>query len=222
MSALPRVLEPEVMDTAEDARAYDEMQHAEVNAAFVSDLLALSPDVSKTLDVGTGSGRIPLELARRVPEAKVVGIDMSKEMLALARKHAEREKLADRLVFEEMDAKGILYEEGAYTTVMSNSLLHHVPDPRAVVAEMVRVVAPLGTLFVRDLFRPDDERTLTELVATYAKDEDESQRKLFAESLHAALTVEELEAIVASIGMTGARIAKTSDRHLTLVWQRTV
>ena len=43
---LPRILEPELMDTAEDAREYDAMDHAAVNAVFVNDLLAALSDWS--------------------------------------------------------------------------------------------------------------------------------------------------------------------------------
>ena len=56
---LRRVLEPEVMDSDEEARDYDAMDHAGVNAAFCDDLTALAPDLGAVLDVGTGTARIP-------------------------------------------------------------------------------------------------------------------------------------------------------------------
>ncbi|MBC8120702.1 MAG: SAM-dependent methyltransferase, partial [Gemmatimonadaceae bacterium] len=51
---LERVLEPEVMDTLQDAQEYDRMDHSEVNRAFVRDLLALAPPLGVWLDLGTG------------------------------------------------------------------------------------------------------------------------------------------------------------------------
>ena len=51
---------------------------------------------------------------------------------------------------------------------VSNSIVHHIPEPIAVFVEMVRVVRPGGVLFVRDLLRPDDEPTLRNLVELYA------------------------------------------------------
>ena len=54
---LPRVLEPELMDTAEEARDYDEMDHSAVNRAFVADFLGVSNMMSAR---GDGGGRVHL------------------------------------------------------------------------------------------------------------------------------------------------------------------
>ena len=53
--ALERVLEPEVMDTYEEARDYDSMDHQAVNKLFVDDLLAVGNIGNDILDVGTGT-----------------------------------------------------------------------------------------------------------------------------------------------------------------------
>ena len=60
--ALERVLEPEVMDTVEEAQDYDSMDHSLVNEIFVQDLLATGPIEGEVLDVGTGTAQIPIEL----------------------------------------------------------------------------------------------------------------------------------------------------------------
>ena len=74
--------------------------------------------------------------------------------------------------------------------MISNTIVHHIPDPGPALAEMARLVAPGGTLMVRDLYRPDDIETLDRLVATYAGAESPSARGLFEASLHAALTLD--------------------------------
>ena len=80
---MERTLEPEVMDTAEEADGYDAMDHSEPNAAFVERLCELEAS-GRMLDIGTGPGHIPVLICERVPDARVVGIDLSKSMLALA------------------------------------------------------------------------------------------------------------------------------------------
>src|SRR5829696_7370650 len=82
---LPRVLEPEVMDTPEEARDYDAMDHATVNRAFVADFLALWDGRGPVLDVGTGTAQIPIELARWFAVGEVLAIDLAEEMLAVGR-----------------------------------------------------------------------------------------------------------------------------------------
>lgn len=227
---LPRVLEPEVMDTAEEASDYDAMDHGAVNRAFAADLLAGAPDLSRALDVGTGTALIAIELCRLAPNAHVVATDLADHMLALAARNVANAGLAARITLERRDAKATGFADGAFTTVMSNSLVHHVPDVGALVGELARVVAPGGMLFVRDLARPADQATLDALVATYAAVPDgargqdraraERQRALFAASLHAALTIDEVHALAAAAGMRGARAFASSDRHFTLVWKK--
>ena len=63
--ALQRVLEPEVMDTPEEARDYDSMDHSEVNENFVREMLAAGPLPGEVLDLGTGTGQMARGLALR-------------------------------------------------------------------------------------------------------------------------------------------------------------
>lgn len=221
MSELFRVLEPEAMDDEGEAEEYDRMDHAAVNAAFVDAVLAHEPDLSRALDVGTGTARIPLELAGRSPAAHVTAIDLSPAMLAVARRNVAAAGLTGRVTLVRGDSKGIAGPDGAYTCVMSNSIVHHIPEPAKALAEMARVLAPGGLLFVRDLFRPRDRAELERLVAAYAARDTASQRKLFADSLAAALTVDEVRALVRSFGVSASAVSATSDRHWTLGWRKT-
>src|SRR5436305_1072198 len=82
---LPRVLEPEVMDSPEEARDYDAMDHSHVNRVFVTDFLAVWRGRGPVLDVGTGTAQIPIELCRQTDAATVVGIDLAEHMLAVGR-----------------------------------------------------------------------------------------------------------------------------------------
>jgi ubiquinone/menaquinone biosynthesis C-methylase UbiE len=212
---LPRTLESEVMDTPEEARDYDTMDHATVNRVFVADFLAAWHGANPVLDLGTGTAQIPVELCRQSSTAEVVAIDLAEHMLAVARENVRRAGLDDRIRLQRVDAKGLPFPDGTFAAVMSNSIVHHIPQPVAVLSEVVRVAAPGGVLFIRDLMRPADEATLNRLVETYAGDANGHQRKMFAESLHAALTVDEVRALVAALGFDPATVRQTTDRHWT-------
>jgi ubiquinone/menaquinone biosynthesis C-methylase UbiE len=223
-----RVLEPEVMDTAEEAADYDSMDHAEVNARFCADLLAVRADLpSPVLDVGTGTARIPIELCKRAPKVEVVAIDLAEHMLDLGKRNIARAGMAERIRLEKVDAKAMPYADGQFGATISNSIVHHIPEPRAVLSEMWRVTAPGGVLFVRDLSRPHTMAEVDRLVEMYGgdppadpskKDSYERQKGLFHASLCAALTVSEVAAIVAAFGIPHDAVRSTSDRHWTLAF----
>jgi ubiquinone/menaquinone biosynthesis C-methylase UbiE len=212
---ITRVLEPEVMDSAEEARDYDAMDHAEVNRVFVADFLAAWDGSGPVLDVGTGTAQIPIELCRQAPAATVTAIDLAAHMLEVARANVRRAGLEDRVRLERADAKGLRFADGAFAALISNSIIHHSPRPERVLAEMVRVVRPGGRVFVRDLMRPDSEALLKEQVARYAGTANPHQQQMFAESLHAALTVEEVRRLVSALHLDPDSVRQSSDRHWT-------
>lgn len=214
---LPRVLEPEVMDTPEEARDYDAMDHSTVNRVFVADFLAVWKGDGPVLDVGAGTAQIPIELCRQHPRVEVVAIDLAEEMLRVARDNVRKSGLETRIALERQDAKQLSYEPGRFGAIISNSIIHHIPEPGAVIGEMVRVVKKGGTIFVRDLLRPPDLATLQHIVMTYAGDANAHQQKMFAESLHAALSLDEIRKLVAKHGHDPAQVRQTTDRHWT--WQ---
>jgi ubiquinone/menaquinone biosynthesis C-methylase UbiE len=217
---LPRVLETEVMDTPAEARDYDAMDHGAVNRLFADDFLALWHGINPILDVGTGTAQIPIELCRRSAATRVTAVDLAGHMLALGRENVERAGLADRIRLEACDAKALPFADGSIPAVISNSIVHHIPEPGRALAEMVRVLAPTGVVFVRDLLRPATEDALLGLVETYAAGCDPHQRQMFADSLHAALTLGEVRDLTAGLGFPAETVRQTSDRHWTWAARR--
>jgi len=212
---LPRTLEPEVMDTPEEAESYDAMDHSGPNAAFVERLVQLGAH-GRMLDIGTGPGHIPLLVCDALPDATVVGIDLARHMLTIAEKHRERSPHAGRVAFELADAKGLAFDGASFDTVYSNTILHHIPDPRPFLREARRVLKPGGVLLLRDLFRPTSSAVADDLVGAYAGDEPEVNRELFRASLHAAFTPAELRALADEVGLGDAELVVDSDRHMSL------
>lgn len=214
---LPRVLEPEVMDSIRDAVEYDSMDHVEVNRLFVDDLAAAGLVRGEILDLGTGTALVAIELCRRLPEIEVWAIDQSEAMLDVAKANLVLARLAERIHLDWLDAKDLSYDDGRFAAVISNSLVHHVAEPGAVLREAWRVAAPGGLVFFRDLVRPGDEPTLARLVDTYAAGANDRQRQLFADSLRAALRLDEVRELIDRIGLPASDVQQTSDRHWTWI-----
>lgn len=118
----------------------------EVEAALVEVIDKAKP--ADLLDIGTGTGRILEVLAPRVGQA--LGIDLSREMLALARVNLERAGLANARV-----RRGDMYQlalaDGSFDAVVIHQVLHYADRPAAAIAEAARVLRPRGLLVVVDL-----------------------------------------------------------------------
>ena len=222
---LDRILETEVMDTPEEALDYDAMDHGAVNRVFVDDLLAAiqgsgvrsqeSAPFLDILDLGTGTALIPIDLCKTYAHCRVMACDAAVHMLDQARYNLAAVDFGARIELRQVDAKALPFRETLFDVVMSNSIVHHIPEPLAVLREAVRVTRPGGLLFFRDLVRPETEEQLKHLVATYAANCNDHQRQMFSDSLHAALSLEEIRGLVASLGFPHDSVRQTSDRHWT-------
>lgn len=213
---LTRVLEPEVMDDQREAVAYNDMDHKAVNEKFVDDLLAIPNLGTDWLDVGTGTALIPVEICKRTDSSvRIMASDASSWMLEIARYNIEIHQCISRVQLHRGDAKKMVFEDKYFDTVLSNSLVHHLPEHDAFFEEIVRIVRPDGVIFLRDLFRPDSQKELDALVELYGGS-DEHGRELFRQSLHASLTVVEIQELIKPFGFPADCVRTTSDRHWTL------
>ena len=220
---LARVLEVEVMDTAAEAEDYNSMDHSAVNALFAEDLLAtgvFSDRELSALDLGTGTALIPIEVCRRTSRCRVLAVDLAAHMLELARKNVAAAGFASRIELQQIDAKALPFVDDRFDVVMSNSIIHHIPEPMHSLREAVRVTKSGGLLFFRDLLRPVDEATLKRLVQTYAGSENSHSQQMFADSLHAALSLPEICGLVTHLGFPTNSVQQTSDRHWTWIGKK--
>lgn len=215
MSSLSRVLEPEYMDTPEEAAEYDAMDHSTVNRKFAEDFLVTTRPGNDILDLGTGTALIPVELCRLDSTLRIMASDAAVSMLELARYHVEAEGLRSRIQLHHGDAKKLGFAKDYFDAVISNSLIHHIPEPLLVLQEVVRVVKPGGRIFLRDLARPQNDAEVERLVQHYAGTETDVARQLFRQSFQAALSLEEIQNLVESLCFARGDVTMTSDRHWT-------
>jgi ubiquinone/menaquinone biosynthesis C-methylase UbiE len=213
---LPRVLEPEVMDSAEEARDYDAMDHSAVNRVFAADFLAAWDRANPILDLGTGTAQIPLELCRLDPGPEIVAVDLAEQMLRVAAHNVQRAGMENRIRLERCDAKRLPFADSSFAAVMSNSIIHHIPEPRMVFAEMLRMARPGAVLFLRDLLRPAEDAEVRRLVQSYAGESNAHQQQMFEASLRAALTLAEVRGLAVEMGLPPEQVRQTSDRHWTM------
>ena len=212
--SLSRVLETELIDTPQLAMEYDSMDHSEANRSFAADLLAAGGR-GDLLDLGTGTAQIPVELCRQGFEGRIMAADLSINMLEIARLNIEIASVIDRVQLAQADAKDLLFADAYFDCVACNGMLHHFADPMPVLQGCLRVLRPGGLLFCRDLLRPDSDEAVQQLAETYAGSANETQRKMFEDSLRAAFTLDEVRQFATQLGYSPDTVQATSDRHWT-------
>jgi len=112
-------------------------------------LAALPPRIDRLLDIGTGTGRLLELLAPRATSA--IGIDASREMLALARARLTERGLGGHCAVRQGDLYRLPFPDAAFDAVTLQMVLHYLEDPAAALAEAARVLRPEGTLVIADL-----------------------------------------------------------------------
>ncbi|MGH3626221.1 MAG: class I SAM-dependent methyltransferase [Sciscionella sp.] len=128
---------------------WDDMRSTFYNADVIDALAEhgqVAPD-SRVVDVGTGTGFVAAGLAGRA--AAVIGVDNSPAMLAVAGDNLATLG-ADNVTLAEGDSDDLPLAADSVDVAVANMVLHHAPDPAAMLAEMARVVRPGGTIAITD------------------------------------------------------------------------
>jgi len=112
---------------------------------------ALVPPGGLVLDVGTGTGDLALDIARRIDGARVVGLDYTAPMLARAPAKAARQGVADRVAWVRGDGQRLPFPDDAFDAVTSAFVLRNFADLHSAYAEMARVVRPGGRVVALEL-----------------------------------------------------------------------
>ncbi|WP_186419797.1 class I SAM-dependent methyltransferase [Bosea sp. CS1GBMeth4] len=112
------------------------------------------PPGGAVLEIGCGTGRNLIEIARRYPQARCYGLDISEEMLRTARRQVARAGLSERITLAQADATSFdplaLFGRTGFERVVISYALSMIPPWREALAEALRVVAPGGSLHVVD------------------------------------------------------------------------
>ncbi|MEP6892083.1 MAG: class I SAM-dependent methyltransferase [Nitrospirota bacterium] len=209
-----RILEPELMDDPEQALIYAQADFEQENQGFVDRFRDYFPDFSEghVFDLGCGPGDIPIRFARLFPSCRITGVDASAPMVRLAEDAVQQAGLSGRITFScerFQDLAGVSIADAA----ISNSLLHHVPNPLQFWHKLRLAVKPGSPVLVMDLLRPDSPEDAQAIVDRYASDAPDILRRDFYNSLLAAFTEDEIGAQLAQMNLTRLLIDVIDDRH---------
>lgn len=126
-------------------------QNGRWRAELLEHIAASNPN--EVLDVATGTAGVAIAIARRT-NARVTGIDVSHDMLAIGRRRVEAAGLAPRIRLETARAEELPFGGGAFDAISYTYVLRYVADPAATIAELARTLRPGGVMAGLDFFVP--------------------------------------------------------------------
>ena len=81
------------------------------------------------LDLGTGPGYLPIQIAKKSPSIRIDGIDLGQKLIAMAKANAIKAGVSDRVNFEVGNAGNLRFEDDSYDMVLSTGMFHALNDP---------------------------------------------------------------------------------------------
>jgi phosphatidylethanolamine/phosphatidyl-N-methylethanolamine N-methyltransferase len=123
-------------------------------------------DCTKVLEVGVGTG---LSLPRYDKNKTIVGVDVSPEMLAVAKKRVSARGLENVAALAEMDGERLAFDDGQFDAVVAMFVMSVTPNPRRCLAEMQRVCAPGGSILICNHFVRGDGKSLSPFLEPFSR-----------------------------------------------------
>ena len=210
-----RILEPELMIDDEQARVYAQADFEEPHAMFIDLFLRHFPNETingHVLDLGCGTADITRRFAQTF-KCQVDGVDGSKQMLKYGYQTIETYQLEEQVHLIQGYLPKTTLPLAHYDTVISNSLLHHLPEPNVLWNTIKKVTKPTAPIFIMDLMRPESDAQAEIMVHQSVKNEPQILQQDFYHSLLAAFRIDEVEAQLQAIGLEHLMVQEVSDRH---------
>ncbi len=92
------------------------------------------------LDIGTGPGYLPIEIASRSSKLHITGVDLSRKLIKMAQSNSAKAGLSERLSFQFGNAGNLPFDDSSFDMVISTGMLHSLKDPVKVLQEIYRVL----------------------------------------------------------------------------------
>lgn len=160
-------------------------------SAFFNEFSRIIQGNEIILDVGAGTGRFSLAMAKKLSAGKVICLDLSKEMLQQLKRKAEDEGLKGKIQILKGEASSTGLENESLDLVVSNNVFHELSNPEAALAEILRVLKPGGWVIITDF----KDTWISKLIC-----------KSHSKNAHGPFSVRELEMLFTKAGLSNIKV----------------
>ena len=175
---------------------------------FVWKILRRGIKSGRVLDIGTGSGRLAIELAKaKGSNFEITGLDVSPNMLQKAAENARQAGAADKIKFVQANADALPFPDGSFDLVISYASLHHWFRPALVFKEAQRVTKKGGAVIIRDNRRVYGNLFWDTFIWILRRFMNRRHRENWPKAILASYTIPEVKAILNEAGLKDYRIS---------------
>jgi ubiquinone/menaquinone biosynthesis C-methylase UbiE len=187
---------------------YDMMMRRLRDKGWMETKLLLKAGIASglALEVGPGPGYLGLEWLKLTEGTKLKGLDISRNMIEIAKKNAREYGFEDRVEYVESDARNMPFEDNTFDAVFTNGSLHEWANPEEILSEIHRVLKPGGRYSISDLRR--DMNPLMKLLMWLGTKPKEIRPGLVT-SINAAYTVDEIRELLKGTKLQGYEVHKS-------------
>jgi ubiquinone/menaquinone biosynthesis C-methylase UbiE len=154
--AKPRVPETDSGITGEfTVKSYDLMQRNLRDKGWIETNLLIQHGIESgmALEIGPGPGYLGLEWLKKTERTILKGLEISEDMISVAKKNAAEYGLTGRAEYVKGDAQRMPFKDGYFDAVFTNGSLHEWAHPEEILNEIARVLKPGGRYFISDMRR---------------------------------------------------------------------
>lgn len=174
---------------------YDIMMQTHRDRGWLStnDMIASGINQGTALEIGPGPGYLGLEWLKKTNNTKIVALDISQDMINIAKKNAKDYQMESRVEFIHSDGKDIDFKENTFDAVFSSGSLHEWANPIEIFNHIIRVLKPGGKFFISDL-----KRDISWIVKEFMKltIKPKAMKPGLITSINAAYTKKEIEQLL--------------------------
>jgi ubiquinone/menaquinone biosynthesis C-methylase UbiE len=188
-------------------KMYDIMMRDMRNKGWLETDILIKEGIANglALEIGPGPGYLGLEWLKKTENTKLKGLDISEDMLNIARNNAQEYGLSPRTEYFSGDAGKLPFDDEHFDAAFTNGSLHEWANPREIMNEIFRVLKPEGKYVITDL-RRDMPSLLKWLLYIMVKPGE--MRPGFLTSVNAAYTTGELKTLLDSTKLSGGHISQ--------------
>ena len=191
---------------------YSKLDFSKLHGWYHDEIGKITSNLGRVLDIGSGSGELMINLARKFSYLEIIGVDASERMIEISNENI-RESGVSGVKSIYGAVPNLTLEKNSFDTIVSKVVLHHFDNPLDFWKQIKDSIKEDGKIFVMDLRRPDSIEDVDEILGGTDDTHNEINKRLLRQSLMSSFTEDEIKKQLDDVGLN-LKIDKFGSKYL--------